>query len=283
MDALILAVAALIFSRLVAPETISPYRDRATSLIESITNLLPNQARLPVLAGGAIAFGAIIAHLPLVGVLVTFLALVGILRFGEIIQSSQAILGELRNGSLSQAQVSLSAFSNTDASQLDENGVARLAIETQVVKLANWVFSPLAWFALGGLPGLLLVWISQIVANRQGAGDASKRWLALLNWVPYRLMAFSIGLMGDRERSRAIWKHQAQRFSDPEVGILVAATAGALGVQLGGSRSIAGLIRQEPLLGDGQDAARYHIGETQSLAERSLLLWAVASLVISVL
>jgi hypothetical protein len=44
---------------------------------------------------------------------------------------------------------------------------------------------------------------------------------------------------------------------------------------------VQGLIKQEPLVGDGDDAARYHIEETQSLAERSLLLWAVAALVIT--
>jgi cobalamin biosynthesis protein CobD/CbiB len=44
---------------------------------------------------------------------------------------------------------------------------------------------------------------------------------------------------------------------------------------------VQGLIKQEPILGDGDDAARYHIEEVQSLAERSLLLWAVVALVIT--
>jgi hypothetical protein len=43
---------------------------------------------------------------------------------------------------------------------------------------------------------------------------------------------------------------------------------------------VQGLIRQEPVIGDGDEAARYHIEETQSLIDRSLLLWGVAALVI---
>ena len=96
-------------------------------------------------------------------------------------------------------------------------------------------------------------------------------------------MAFTLGFMGDRERSRATWTRHALEFSNPEAGILIAATAGALRIKLGGSRCVQGLIQQEPMVGDGDDAARYHIEETQSLSERSLLLWAVAALVITAL
>ncbi len=280
MNALILAIAALVFSRLVTSDRIEPYRDQVIQWLEKTTDRLPNSIRLPVIVGGAVTLGAIVAFLPLIGPIVTFAALIVVFRFGRITEDARAVLTELRNGSFSQAQIQLSAFSSTDASQLDENGVARITIETQIQKLADDVFSPLAWFALGGLPGLLLYWTSAVIARREGSGETSGRWLQLLNWVPIRLMALTIGLMGDREKSRAIWTHQAKEFSDPEAGILIAATAGALRIKLGGSRCVQGLIRQEPVIGDGDEAARYHIEETQSLIDRSLLLWGVAALVI---
>ena len=281
MNALILAVAALLFSRLVASDRIEPYRLHAISTIEKATDALPNTLRLPVIVGGSVALGAIIAYMPLIGTVITFCALVLIIEYGRVTEDSKAILTELRSGSFSQAQIKLTAFSGTDASQLDENGVARISVETQVLKLAQKVFIPLAWFALGGLPGILLYWTSTVIAQRRGSGETSERWLSLLNWVPIRLMALTLGFMGDRERSRATWIRQANGFSDPEVGVLVAATAGALRVKLGGSRCVQGIIQQEPLAGDGDDAARYHIEEMQSLGERSLLLWAVAALVIT--
>ena len=281
MNALILAVAALLFSRLVASDRIAPYRLQVISSIEKATDALPNTLRLPIIVGGAVTLGAIIAYMPLIGAIITFSALVLILEYGRVTEDSKAILAELRSGSFSQAQIKLSEFSGTDASQLDENGVARITVETQVLKLAQKVFIPLAWFALGGLPGILLYWTSTVIAERYGSGETSARWVSLLNWVPIRLMALTLGFMGDRERSRAIWTRQANDFSDQEAGVLIAATAGALRVKLGGSRCVEGLIKQEPLVGNGDDAARYHIEETQSLAERSLLLWAVAALVIT--
>ena len=283
MNALILAVAALIFCRLMKTDRIEPYRQKVTGWVEAMTDRLPNSARLPVVVGGAVALGAIVAYLPLIGALATFAALVIVLRYGDVLESAQAILTELRSGSFSQAQLILSDFSATDASQLDENGVSRITVETQILKLATGVFIPLAWFALGGLPGLLLYWSSSVIAHRDGSGETSSRWLSLLNWVPIRVLAFTLGLMGDREKSRSLWRHRANDFSDPEAGILVAATAGALRVKLGGSRAVAGIIQQEPLVGDGDDAARYHVEEMQSLAERTLLLWAVAGLVITAL
>ena len=283
MNALVLAVAALLFSRLVASDRVEPYRQQVISVIEKITDTLPNSLRLPLIVGGAVSLGAIFAYMPIIGVVVTFCTLVLIIQYGQVTEDSKAILTELRSGSFSQAQIKLTEFSGTDASQLDENGVARITVETQILKLAEKVFIPLAWFALGGLPGILLYWTSTVIAKRHGSGETSERWVSLLNWVPIRLMAFTLGFMGDRERSRATWTRQALDFSNPEAGVLIAATAGALRIKLGGSRCVQGLIQQEPMAGDGDDAARYHIEETQSLAERSLLLWAVAALVITAL
>ena len=136
------------------------------STIEKATDALPNTLRLPIIVGGAVTLGAIIAYMPLIGAVVTFSALVLILEYGHVTEDSKAILTELRSGSFSQAQVKLTEFSGTDASQLDENGVVRITVETQVLKLAQKVFIPLAWFALGGLPGILLYWTSIVIAER---------------------------------------------------------------------------------------------------------------------
>ena len=201
MNALVLAVAALLFSRLVAFDRVEPYRQQLISVIEKITDTLPNSLRLPLIVGGAVSLGAVFAYMPIVGVVVTFCALVLIIQYGQVTEDSKAILTELRSGSFSQAQIKLTEFSGTDASQLDENGVARITVETQILKLAEKVFIPLTWFALGGLPGILLYWTSTVIAQRHGSGETSERWISLLNWVPIRLMAFTLGFMGDRERS----------------------------------------------------------------------------------
>lgn len=281
MNALILAVAALIFSRLIASDRIEPYRHKMVSFINNITYALPKGLQLPIIVCAMVTIGAVIAYLPLFGTVATFFTLVVTLPYGRVTEASTAILTELRNGSLSQAQNELSDFSGTDASQLDENGVARIAVESAVLNLAEQVFIPLAWFALGGLPGLLLYWSSSVISARSGSGDTSDRWISLLNWIPIRLMALTLGFMGERERSRSMWTREAHKFSDPEAGILIAATAGALRVKLGGSRCIQGLIKQEPIVGEADDAAQYHIKEILLLAERALLLWAVAALVIT--
>ena len=196
MNALVLAVAALLFSRLVAPDRVEPHRKQVISAIEKTTDTLPNSLRLPIMVGGAVSLGAVFAYMPIVGVVVTFCALVLIIQYGQIIEDSKAILTELRSGSFSQAQIKLTAFSGTDASQLDENGVARITVETQILKLAEKVFIPLAWFALGGLPGILLYWTSTVIAERHGSGETSERWVSLLNWVPDTIDGIHAGIHG---------------------------------------------------------------------------------------
>ena len=144
MNALVLAVAALLFSRLVAPDRVEPHRKQVISAIEKTTDTLPNSLRLPIIVGGAVSLGAVFAYMPIFGVVVTFCALVLIIQYGQVTEDSKAILTELRSGSFSQAQIKLTEFSGTDASQLDENGVARITVETQILKLAEKVFIPLA-------------------------------------------------------------------------------------------------------------------------------------------
>jgi hypothetical protein len=54
MDALVLAIAALILSRLVRPETFEPYRRPVIGALQSATDKLPNSLRLPIMVGGAV-------------------------------------------------------------------------------------------------------------------------------------------------------------------------------------------------------------------------------------
>ena len=57
MNALVLAVAALLFSRLVAPDRVEPHRKQVISAIEKTTDTLPNSLRLPIIVGGAVSLG----------------------------------------------------------------------------------------------------------------------------------------------------------------------------------------------------------------------------------
>ena len=75
MNALVLAVAALLFSRLVAPDRVEPHRKQVISAIEKTTDTLPNSLRLPIIVGGAVSLGAVFAYMPIIGVVVTFCAL----------------------------------------------------------------------------------------------------------------------------------------------------------------------------------------------------------------
>ncbi|HBX26489.1 MAG TPA: hypothetical protein DEF72_03555, partial [Gammaproteobacteria bacterium] len=61
MNALVLAAAALLFSRLVASDRVEPYRQQVIGVVEKTTDTLPNSLRLPIIVGGAVTLGAVFA------------------------------------------------------------------------------------------------------------------------------------------------------------------------------------------------------------------------------
>ena len=63
----------------------------------------------------------------------------------------------------------------------------------------------------------------------------SQRLFNLLDHVPARLTAFGFAVVGNFEEAVTCWRRDAGLWKHPNEGIILAAAAGAVGVQLGGS------------------------------------------------
>jgi adenosylcobinamide-phosphate synthase len=81
-------------------------------------------------------------------------------------------------------------------------------------------------------------------------GWASARLDDLLNWVPARITAMLIALCGGSWRALRIAWRDGGKTQSPNAGVVEAAFAGALGVQLGGTNSYDGAAKEGPRLGD---------------------------------
>ena len=62
----------------------------------------------------------------------------------------------------------------------------------------------------------------------------SQRLFAIIDHVPARLTAFGFAVVGNFEEALSCWRRDARLWLHPNEGIILAAAAGALGVQLGG-------------------------------------------------
>lgn len=149
--------------------------------------------------------------------------------------------------SLPAGRARLARLVSRDVSQLSEVQVRESALESLAENLNDSVLAPLLWFALLGLPGALLfrfantadaMWgypgpreLNGVVRDWRRAGQWAARADDVLAWLPARLAALLIGLLGGLRGWRGL-PAQARRTPSPNGGWPMAALALALGVRL---------------------------------------------------
>jgi adenosylcobinamide-phosphate synthase len=145
------------------------------------------------------------------------------------------------------------------------------------------VFGTLFWFVIAGGPGALLFRLANTLdamwgyrtPRFQAFGCAAARLDDTLNWIPARLTALSYTLLGNRHLAWRCWHAQAKQWSSPNAGPVMAAGAGALQVQLGGTASYDGVIEQRPPLGSGRDAGAADILRAWRLVHATTIWWCI--------
>jgi adenosylcobinamide-phosphate synthase len=111
-------------------------------------------------------------------------------------------------------------------------------------------------------------------------GYAAAKFDDLLNWLPARLTALAYILAGETARGWRCWRTQGHRTDSPNGGVVMAAGAGALGLQLGGPTSYHGVMSDKPLLGEGLPARGQDIYRAIRLVQHALLIWLVVITVV---
>jgi adenosylcobinamide-phosphate synthase len=191
----------------------------------------------------------------------------------------------LRDG-LPAARQAVSRIVGRDPDSLDQFSVARAGIESLAENFSDGVVGPVLFYALAGLPGLLLYkavntadsMIGHKTERHLAFGWAAARLDDLLNLVPARLSGLLIALAaafvarGRPDRAlRTMWQDAAKHRS-PNAGWPEAAMAGALGLALAGPRRYGEIAVNDPWLGDGRARA------TPEDMARALSVFAVACL-----
>ena len=225
----------------------------------------------------------LLVQLPWVGDLLGILALYAALGLRSLHEHALPVLDALRRGDLQAARDGVALVVSRDTRELDANGVARAATETVLENGNDAVFAALFWFAVAGAPGVVLYRLSNTLDAMWGYrtprferfGWAAARIDDVLNFVPARLTALTYALLGQTRRALACWRGQAPQWESPNAGPVMAAGAGALGVELGGAAIYHGEVHPRPALGEGAPAAAASIAGALSLLRRGVLLWLV--------
>ncbi|MBK1613500.1 cobalamin biosynthesis protein CbiB [Rubrivivax gelatinosus] len=211
----------------------------------------------------------------------------------------------LDRGDENLARQRLAEWRHLDASELPRTEVLRHVLEHALLAAHRHVFGVFFWFVVLSALGLgptgavfyrMAEFASRFWAYRhrtleaptsESLMDLSLRWFALIDHVPARLTAFGFAVVGNFEEAVGGWRRDAALWLHPNEGIILAAAAGAVGVQLGGSaapgvtpdRSKTFAAGAEPgvVAAEGSTAgAPPQLGHLQSvvgLVWRSVVLW----------
>ena len=183
---------------------------------------------------------------------------------------------------------------------LTRSEIVRHVIEFSAIAAHRHVFGVVVWFsllaALGlGPVGALLFRLSALLFKAWGeppavaegeispSSDAlqtvSARAWFLVDWLPARLTALSFAVVGNFEDAVDAWRQEADHFPGANDGVVLAATAGAINVRLGGAglTSTVDTGEEDAVLQTtaGREPQFTHLRSMVGLVWRAVVMWMV--------
>lgn len=178
----------------------------------------------------------------------------------------------LKEKTLQEARKAVSMIVGRDTNALNEEGVAKAAIETVAENTADGVIAPMLYTALGGpILGFLYKAVNtmdSMVGYKNDKylyfGRAAAKFDDMVNFLPARMSAYlmiTASFIGGKsfsgKRAYYIYKRDNKNHASPNSAQTESVCAGALGIQLAGDASYFGKIVKKPYIGDSVRAVEY--------------------------
>lgn len=190
--------------------------------------------------------------------------LYSLLALGDLLRHGRQVESALRRGDLPAARHAVSQLVGRDTDRMDEGACRRAVIESLSENLTDGFVSPIFWYLLGGLPGIVLFKIVSTMDSMVGYktprylrfGWCGARLDDVMNWLPARatwlllvLTALVVPGCSARAALRVGWAQHGV-LPSPNSGWAEAATAGAIERRLVGPIWSGGTLVTEIWLGD---------------------------------
>ena len=183
----------------------------------------------------------------------------------SLAQHVAAVAKGLQTG-LPEGRIAVSHIVGRDPASLDAPAVARAAIESLAENFADGIVAPAVWGCIAGLPGMATYkaintadsMIGHHTPRHERFGWAAARLDDLVNLPASRLAALWIVaaalLLPGANPGGALQaiRSSARLHRSPNAGWPEAAMAGALGIRLAGPRIYAGVLVDDPWMGNGR-------------------------------
>ena len=218
------------------------------------------------------------------------------LGFRQFSHHFTGIREALENGDENKARELLAQWQQVEVGQIPRSEIVRHVIEYSVIAAHRHVFGVFFWYAALSITGLgpvgaVIYRLTELAQRRwqEPSADGSlpsevlrsfsvRAWQAL-DWLPSRMTALGFAIVGSFEDAMDGWRHHAQNFPEDNDGVILAATAGAINIRLGGAAlqpATEGLPTSEAPDSSstpGRVAAVGHFAQVVGLVWRTVIMW----------
>ncbi|MEY3408804.1 MAG: Cobalamin biosynthesis protein CbiB [Pseudomonadota bacterium] len=223
------------------------------------------------------------------------------LGFRQFSHHFTGIRDALNDGDEALARKLLADWQQVEVNDLPRNEIVRHVIEHSILSAHRHVFGVFFSYALLSVIGLgpvgAVVYRISEFAKRYSSSAASVastslpsdaqtlHWVSdslksvsndawhAIDWIPARATAMGFAIMGSFEDAMDGWRHHAEKFPDDNDGVILAATAGAINVQLGGAALQPD--SQDSISTPGRSPELSHFAQVVGLVWRTVIMWLV--------
>ncbi len=200
----------------------------------------------------------------------------------------------LDNGDENKARELLAQWQQVEVGHIPRSEIVRHVIEHSVIAAHRHVFGVFFWYAALSIIGLgpvgaVIYRLTEYAQRRwqQPAPDGSwasdvlravsmRAWQAM-DWLPSRMTALGFAIVGSFEDAMDGWRHHAQNFPQDNDGVILAATAGAINIRLGGAALTSSEEDDTTASGSsstpGRIASLSHFAQVVGLVWRTVIMW----------
>lgn len=209
-----------------------------------------------------------------------------ILAAKSLKDESMKVYTSLKNNNLQEARKNLSYIVGRDVENLNENSVAKAAVETVAENTSDGVIAPMLYIMLGGAPlGFMYKAINTLdsmVGYKNEKYIDMGRFSAIAddvaNYIPARLSAYAMIasafiLKMNYNNAYRIYKRDRYNHKSPNSAHTESVCAGALSIMLGGDNYYGGKLVSKPTIGDNIREV-----ETEDIKRANKLMYATSLL-----
>jgi len=215
----------------------------------------------------------------------------------SLIQHVKDVVDKLSHNNIDAARQSISMIVGRDTHEMNQSDISRSAIESLSEGFLDGIISPIFWFLIADVYGLMVY--KMINTADSMIGNMSLRhkdfgWCAahvddIMNYIPARISAVIIAIAGGRPiKSMWIALKDAHLQRSPNAGWPISAISVPLNIALSGIKSYQGTLANDPVINRlcTPQANTSHIIHAISIINRSwymIMFIAVLSLTLQII